>query len=326
MRLPLIAALCAASSIGAARADPGAAPDPAEPPSLIGTSHLAALTPRAQEGVGGADPRVTVTKPQRWHEDVTLRTRLFLGATVAGVATYGAIKWWDTGFTGDFRTRSEGWFGAQTEKGGADKLGHAFGAYTGVRAGAQVLELLGNSREDALTLAAATSLAVFTGIEVLDGFSKNYKFSKEDAIANIAGLGFGWMLQKYPRLDALLDFRLYYRPSPEAKAENTWEPFGGDYNGQKYLLVLKASGVPRLDANPVLRYVELVFGYGVRGYDPPGTTQSRHVYAGVALNVSRVLDDTVFKERHDSLARKGTGLFLELFQLPGTVVLADRKL
>lgn len=325
MRLTAIAAFCGAC-VGNARAEPsGAARADIASAPLCTTSYVAALTPRAQDAVSVSDPRVTVANAQRWHEDVGVRTRLFLGASVVGVATYGAIKWWDSGFSGDFRRQSEGWFGPATEKGGADKLGHAFGAYTGVRAGAQALELLGNSRDDALTLALATSLAVFTGIEVLDGLSKSYKFSKEDAVANIAGAGFGWLLQKYPRLDGLIDFRLYYRQSREAKAEGQWEPFA-DYNGQKYLLALKASGMPRLDANPVLRYVELVFGYGVRGYDPPGVTHSRHVYGGVALNVSRVLDDTAFRERRDTLARKGTGLFLELFQLPGTVALANHRL
>ena len=260
----------------------------------------------------------------RWYHDVNARSAVFLTAAVAGVATYGAVKWWDSGFT-SFRTQSEGWFAADTAKGGADKLGHAFGAYTGVRAGTLALELLGNSRADALKLATATSLAVFTGIEILDGFSKSYKFSKEDAVANIVGGAAGYVLQKYPALDALIDFRLYYRQSPEAKAEGKWEPFA-DYNGQKYLLVFKAAGVPALEAQPVLRYLELAVGYGVRGYDPPAAVRSRHLYAGVALNVSQVLDDTVFRNTRESGSRKGSALFLELFQVPGTIALADHKL
>lgn len=243
---------------------------------------------------------------------------------MAGVATYGAIKWWDRGFS-RFRTESEGWFGRDTDHGGADKLGHAFGTYTGVRAVAHALELLGNSREDTLKLATLTSLAVYTGVEVLDGFSKQYKFSKEDVIANLAGGAAGYVLEKYPRLDALIDFRLYYRQSPEAKAEGDWEPFG-DYNGQKYLLVFKASGVPALDARPVLRYFELALGYGVRGFYSSAPERSRYLYAGVSLNVARVLDDTVFRNSREGLLRKHTGLVFELFQLPGTLALARREL
>src|SRR5690349_8438130 len=123
-----------------------------------------------------AAPVVRAAEPAPWYDDVRTRTGLFIGASVAGVAAYGATKWWDDGFR-DFRTHGEGWFGPGTEKGGADKLGHAFGAYTGVRAGAQALQWMGNNREDALTLATATTLIVYTGIEVLDGFSKQYKFS-----------------------------------------------------------------------------------------------------------------------------------------------------
>lgn len=261
-----------------------------------------------------------------WYDDVDTRTKIFLTASALGVATYGVKSWWNTGVSGTFRTRSEGWFGADTPKGGADKAGHAFGAYTGVRAGAHLLELMGNTREDALRLATATSLAVFTGIELVDGFTKSYGFSKEDAIANIVGTGFGWVMHQSPRLDALLDFRLYYRQSPEARAAGIWEPVGGDYNGQKYLLIFKGSGVAALEANPVLRYLEVAVGYGVRGYDPAGAVKGRYLYSGVSLNVARVLDDTVFRSRRESLLRKGTGLFLELFQLPGTVLLADRAL
>jgi hypothetical protein len=333
--LPAIAAACWTPAVSGAEDVVGPFTEASAlllPSLSAGTSasHLAAISPGAQAIAPSFDSaadasNTRVTASGRWYQDVDVRTRVFLTASVLAVATYGGIKWWSSGFTRDFRTQTEGWFGEGTPKGGADKLGHAFGTYTGVRAGAHALELIGNSRDDALKLATATSLAIFTGIELLDGFSKNYKFSKEDAIANAAGAGLGWVLQKYPQLDALADFRLYYRQSPEAKAEGKWEPFA-DYNGQKYLLVFKASGVPRLDAHPVLRYLELAFGYGVRGYDPPGTVRSRHLYAGVALNVSRVLDDTVFRDRRESLLRKETGLFLELFQLPGTVVLANHKL
>lgn len=263
--------------------------------------------------------------PAPWYDDVGVRTKIFLTASVLGVATYGALKWWNTGLSTDFRTQSEGWFGRNTPKGGADKLGHAFGTYTGVRAGAHVLELLGNSHDDALRIATIASLAAYTGVEILDGFTKPYRFSKEDVIANVVGAGLGWVMQTNPKLDALVDFRLYYRQSPEAKAEGKWEPFD-DYNGQKYLLAFKGSGVPAFATNPVLRYTEVVVGYGVRGYDPPNTARSRHLYAGVALNVAQLLDDTVFRHRADSVLRKETGLFLELFQLPGTVLLANRRL
>ena len=260
----------------------------------------------------------------RWYDDVNTRTAVFLTGAVAGVAAYGAIKWWDRGFS-RFDAQPEGWFGRNTDYGGADKLGHAFGTYAGVRTVTHALELLGNSREDAVRMATLASLAVYTGVEVLDGFSKQYKFSKEDAIANLAGGAAGYVLEKYPRLDALIDFRLYYRRSPQAKARGEWEPFG-DYNGQKYLLVFKASGVPALDARPVMRYFELALGYGVRGFDSSAAQRSRNLHAGVSLNVARVLDDTVFRNSRQGLLRKHTGLFFELAQPPGTLALARRGL
>ncbi|MGZ8266843.1 MAG: DUF2279 domain-containing protein [Burkholderiales bacterium] len=258
-------------------------------------------------------------------KEISRRTTLFLAGSALAVGTYGALKWWNEGLSSDFRTVSEGWFGRNTPKGGADKLGHAFGTYTGVRVGSHVLELIGNSPDRALKLATAASLTVYTLVEILDGFTDPYRFSKEDMIANFVGAGFGWVMQRNPRLDALLDFRLYYRQSPEAKAEGKWAPFD-DYNGQRYLLALKGAGVAPIAHHPLLRYTELVVGYGVRGYDPPGAEKSRHLYAGVGVNLSQLLDDTVFKNRRDSLLRKETALFLELFQIPNTAVTGQHGL
>ena len=279
----------------------------------------------ASTSLGIDEATADKTSPVQSHTNVRTRTNIFLAASVVGVATYGAIKWWNTGLSTDFRAQSEGWFGANTPKGGADKLGHAFGTYTGVRVGANILELLGNNREDALKIATIASLATYTGIEILDGFTKPYRFSKEDVIANVVGAGLGWVMQTTPALDALVDFRLHYRQSLEARAEGNWAPFD-DYNGQKYLVALKGSGVSAFEGNPLLRYAEVVVGYGVRGYDPPSSVRSRHLYAGVALNVAKLLDDTAFRHQQNSLLRRETGLSLELFQLPGTVALVDHKL
>ena len=317
----------AVAALGIITSAPGIAFGQADgaPKSLTVPDQVEVAAPTAGPNTPTPPAHMMNASPMRWYDDVGTRTKLFLSATVAGVAIYGATKWWEKGLSSDFSAHSEGWFGADTPKGGADKLGHAFGTYTGVRAGAHVLELLGNNPDNALRLAMVTSLAVYTGVEILDGFTKTYKFSKEDVIANVAGAALGWLMQKNPKLDALVDFRLYYRPSPEAKAQGNWEPFD-DYNGQKYLLAFKGSGVRALQTNPVLRYVELVVGYGVRGYDPPGAAKSRHLYAGFGLNVSQMLDDTVFRGKRDTAVRNGTGLFLELFQLPGTVVLANHAL
>jgi len=271
-------------------------------------------------------PRLNATAATRDASPTPQQLRVRNAALIAGssllVGAYGLSKWWDDGFTGEFRTVSEGWFGQGTPYGGADKLGHAFFAYAGTRLLTLGFEGVGNDRDRALKLGAWTTLGIMTAVEVLDGYSKQYKFSTEDAIMNVAGTALGYLLESDPGLDRLLDFRLLYK-----RSAGKFDP-GGDYSGQKYLLAVKASGVPALRDNPLLRYFELTAGYGTRGYESaPGVERSRHLYFGISLNLSEILGQTVFRGASErSRAQRATDLFFEFIQVPGTAALADHRL
>lgn len=269
-------------------------------------------------------PTATASTPDAFPTPQQLRLRnaaLIAGSSLL-VGAYGVKKWWNDGFTGGFRTVSEGWFGQDTPYGGADKLGHAFFAYAGTRLLTRAFEEAGNDHDRALPLGVWTTLGIMTAVEVLDGYSKQYEFSKEDAILNVAGVALGYVLERNPDLDRLIDVRVLYRPSA-----GKFDPFG-DYSGQKYLLALKASGVPALRENPLLRYFELTAGYGTRGYESPqGVVRSRHVYVGVSLNLSEVLGSTVFRGAGErSRVQRATDLFFEFVQVPGTAALARHRL
>lgn len=256
-------------------------------------------------------------------EQLRLRNAAVIGGGVLLVAAYGAAKWWQDGFTGDFRTQKEGWFSQNTSSGGADKLGHAFSAYVGTRLVAQAFNAVGNEPEPARRLAAWSTLAVMLGIEVLDGYSKKYTFSREDALMDVVGVGIGYLMERNRELDNLLDFRLRYRKSEGS----SFDP-AGDYSGQTYLLVAKASGVPVLRENSVLRYFELAVGYGTRGYQsPPGVERERNLYFGVSVNLSEVLAQTVFRgAKERGVGQRATDLFLEFVQVPGTAALASNRM
>ncbi len=260
-------------------------------------------------------------------EQLLFRTRAIITGGILGVAAYGQRKWWRDGFTGDFRTSSERWFGSDTDSGGADKLGHVFTTYAGTRLLTWSFRALGHEPDYALRLGVVTTLATVTGIEVLDGFSKRYRFSKEDAIMNVAGAGFAYLVEKRPELDELVDFRLLYRRSRTGGQHNEWDPFG-DYSGQTYLLAFKGSGMPVLRDNQWLRYAEFAVGYNARGFETvdglPGE-RSRRVYAGLSLNLSQLLNDTVFRDSRGSRAQRFTSGFLEFVQVPGTAALADHR-
>lgn len=144
---------------------------------------------------------------------------------------------------------------------------------------------------------------------------------------NFAGAGLAWLLETRPELDRLIDFRLQYRPSADARRVNQVDPVG-DHSGQTFLLIAKASGLPALREHKLLRYVEFAVGFGSRGYDPDvGGERSRHVYAGLSLNLTEVLRSSVFRgSPAPSRSQRVTEGVLEVVQIPGTAVLVDRRL
>lgn len=122
-----------------------------------------------------------------------------------------------------------------------------------------------------------------------------------------------------------LDLRLQYSPSEG----NRFDPFG-DYSGQRYLMVLKASGVSALRQHPLLKYLELNVGYGTRNFDagpsalgPP----TRQTYVGLALNLSEVLRHTAYRSNtRPTRTQLATETFFEFTQVPSATVQAERTL
>jgi hypothetical protein len=261
-----------------------------------------------QPGADAADPA----------GDLRLRNTLIIGTAATLYGAYGLSKWWRSGFGGGFKTTNEGWFGANRQYGGADKFGHLYSNYASVRLLTPLFESTGNSRQHATWLAAWTTLGIFTGIEVADGFSRRWRFSPHDAIANTVGAVLGAAMELRPELDEIFDFRLAYRPSG-----SRFDPFG-DYSGQRYLLVVKADGFAPLRKGP-LRYVELAVGYGTRGYDSGGQPR-RDLYVGVSLNLARLLGDAAYEGRmHSTPFQRATDRVFDLVQFP-TIGYARRTL
>lgn len=295
-----------------AAADEEASPAPATPlPALLAQAGLE----RAPE-----TPREAHAPQSRF------RTAAVMATTAGGTLAYGRSKWWQDGFTGSFRTVDEGWFGANTDHGGADKLGHTGFAYASTRLLTRAYEWAGNDARSALKLGLWTSVGTLMAVEVIDGYSKKWRFSREDALANLAGGALGYVMESYPELDALIDLRLQYSPSQGPTGRRGFDPFG-DYSGQRYLVVLKVSGVPALRERPWLRYLELNVGYGTRNFEPESRTQvtpTRHVYFGVSLNLSEVLRSTVYKNNTTpSRTQRFTESFFEYVQLPAAGVRRD---
>lgn len=261
--------------------------------------------------------------------DLRWKNAAVIGGIAVTIGIYGASSWWEDGLSGSFRTVDEGWFGRNSYAGGADKAGHAFFTYTGARLLKRGFVALGNDPGRALPLGVWTSLGVMTGVELVDGFSKKFQFSVEDAVANAAGALFAALAETDPRLDALLDFRLLYRRSDDARRLGGADPIS-DYSGQTFLLAVKADGVPRFREVPIVRYLELQVGYNTRGYEPNDGVKidpHRRVYYGVGINLSRLLSDTVFRSGlKGGRIQRGTDTAVEYLGVPGTAALAHRRL
>ncbi|HUP97564.1 MAG TPA: DUF2279 domain-containing protein [Usitatibacter sp.] len=271
-------------------------------------------------GLAVAEVHATAAaQPMPKPPNLRLRNATLIAGGAAVVAAYGYHAWWKDGFTRDFRRRSEGGFGANTEFSGIDKMGHLYSAYVGVRAMSPLFEFVGNSPGDARRLAAWSTWGAMTAVEVLDGFSREYRFSHEDFIANTVGVLFGYALASHPEWDDLLDFRLFYRQTPLSN----WDPIG-DYPGQRYYLVAKADGVKALRDVPVLRYLEFGVGYGAPGIDTPDewnlhdfAQRRREIFISVGVNLSRVIADVFYGGRRSTTrTQRGLDLAFEIVQHP----------
>jgi hypothetical protein len=255
-----------------------------------------------------------------------LRTGLLISGLTLSTALYGYISWWDKSDS-TFRMRHEGWFEADTPNGGADKLGHGYSFYVSTRLMTSGFQWAGHSSKEAAQLAGLTSGLLSLGVEIIDGFTEDYGFSPEDLIMNLSGIGLGAVLESYPQWDEVIDMRIKYWPSDDARRLQDYDPVA-DYSGQTYLLITKASGIPTLRQNQFLRYLELAVGYGTRGYQPNDGTDtqptSRNLYYGLSLNLSQLLNDTLFKKQ--SRTQQITNNVLEYFQMPGTALLFKHEL
>lgn len=275
----------------------------------------------AQARTAAAEVRAAET-PVRPLPDLRRRNAAIIAGSAAVMGAYGYASWWRDGFSSQFRARREGGFGRNTEFSGIDKLGHVYFAYLGTRALAPAFELAGNSPDTSLKLSAWTVWGAMSAVEVLDGFSRKYRFSHEDFIANTLGAGMGYFLASNPQWDDVFDFRLAYRQTPLSNFDPP-----GDYAGQRYWLMVKADGIPALRDLPVLRYLEVGVGYGAPGVDTPDewkfhdfALRRREVFLGVGVNLSRLVADLFYGGRRSTTrTQRLTESVFEFLQHPGLV-------
>ena len=206
---------------------------------------------------------------------------------------------------------TEGWFEKDTTSGGADKLGHLYSAYVASHALSSLYESWGYGSREAALYAAWSSFGLHAFVEAGDSMSATYGFSYEDMIIGSLGSYLGYLTDTNPDLARKLDLRLEYDPT----GDNDTDIFT-DYENSKYLVALKLDGFESV-RNKYLKYLELHLGYYTRGFDNPSEKNTRKIYLGIGINLSRI-----FAER----SHRKTATFLKYFQVPYTYVEFDNDI
>jgi uncharacterized protein YfiM (DUF2279 family) len=150
-----------------------------------------------------------------------------------------------------------------------DKVGHATTAYNIAAIQSDIMHWSGIKPGTSALIGTLTSMGFMTMIEILDGHSEKWGFSKGDMLANLAGciLFEGQQLMwgqqrislKYSYHQTL--FAGYY---PQELGRNLPQRMLKDYNGQAYWLSVNiGSFLPSASSFP--KWLNLSVGYGAEG-------------------------------------------------------------
>jgi len=125
-----------------------------------------------------------------------------------------------------------------------DKIGHAWGAYTGARGSAGMWDWAGLPHKKAVWIGGLSSFAYLTTIEFFDAYSSKWGWSWSDIGANIVGSGL-FMSQEFLWNEQRIQFKFsfhtnkYDEPQLEQRANDLfgkpwYERMLKDYNAQTY--------------------------------------------------------------------------------------------
>ena len=150
-----------------------------------------------------------------------------------------------------------------------DKVGHATTAYNMSAVQYDMMRWSGLNNTKATWVAGLTSLGLQTIVEIFDGFSQKWGFSKGDMLANILGSTlfmsqqFAWGEQRV-RMKFSFHKTIYGKYNPAELGANKWQSWLKDYNGQTYWLSVNPSSF--MQSNTAFpKWLNTSFGYGADG-------------------------------------------------------------
>jgi hypothetical protein len=149
-----------------------------------------------------------------------------------------------------------------------DKFGHMTTAYRLGEHGINALRWAGVDDKNAILQGGISGLVYLTGIEIFDGFSKDYGFSWGDQLANVVGASFLigqeliWNEQRFRLKFSYFPSR-YLQYRPEQLGKNLIESWLKDYNGQTYWLSFSPGSFRMNNSFP--KWLCLSLGYSANG-------------------------------------------------------------
>ncbi|GAC1704662.1 MAG: DUF2279 domain-containing protein [Flavisolibacter sp.] len=150
-----------------------------------------------------------------------------------------------------------------------DKMGHATTAYTIAVIQNDLMRWCGVKTGASIAIGSATALSYMSIIEIMDGFSDHWGFSKGDMLANLVGTALFAAQQSWWH-DQRISLKFSFHASPYAhfnpsELGNNWKSrLLKDYNGQTYWLSINIkSFLP--GSSPFPAWGQLALGYGAEG-------------------------------------------------------------
>ncbi|MGF7214345.1 uncharacterized protein YfiM (DUF2279 family) [Spirosoma lacussanchae] len=158
-----------------------------------------------------------------------------------------------------------------------DKVGHAATAYCMSRGGYELMRWSGVNERTSILTGGLLALLFQSTLEVFDGYSEGWGFSKGDMLANAAGTAL-FMGQQYGAGQQIVTLKYGFRKTifppfrPNLLGKTTGQQLLKDYNGQQYWLSVNlASVLPVGSQFP--RWLNLDVGYSgsgmIGGHDNP---------------------------------------------------------
>ena len=150
-----------------------------------------------------------------------------------------------------------------------DKVGHAATAYCMSRGGYELMRWSGVNERASILTGGLLALLFQTTLEIYDGHSEGWGFSKGDMFANVAGTAL-FMGQQYGTGQQVVSMKYGFRKTifppfrPNLLGKNTGQQMLKDYNGQQYWLSVNLASV--LPVGPSFpKWLNLDLGYSGSG-------------------------------------------------------------